>query len=259
MSQGFDDIIEELLPIFIEDTYEKINTMRSSLPGLLSHSTMKSAVQEYMRQIHSLKGTAPSFGFNFIGIICHKLEDYFVNTPVYSRKEISDISAYLREIEQILERRRDPSDTECATIFRRLPDYFDPQTIAIGVNPISGLFIGPRDVQFLIIEKQLKNCGIRPTNITTSLGGIEVALRTRPDFIMASNIIDNISGFEVISALKAFKATKGIPSMLIISESDYNKFKTNQSLAMPKGVMVIRKGAKFSDDFADALTTLNII
>ena len=257
--RSVDEVIASLIPTFVEDTRDKLIKLNNSIESLRNIHEQGSSVNEYLREIHSIKGVAGSFGFSFIAVICHKLEDYIVKTPVFTRKETDEIIVYLQEIERILSRGSDPSDIEGFRIFRNLPTYVDLDKYYVGPTLVDTIFVGPKDVQFLIIDKQLKNCGIRSTNVSKSLQGVELTIRTRPDFVMVSNVIDNISGVEVINMLAAVNVTKAIPVMFIVSEIDLREDRLKLEGALPKEVKFIRKGERFPDDFADALVALNIL
>jgi HPt (histidine-containing phosphotransfer) domain-containing protein len=258
-ARSVEEIIASLVPKFIEDVRDTLCTLNDQVEALRKPETQAEAANDFMRQVHGIKGTAGTFGFSFIAVICHKLEDYMIRTPIFTRKETDDILVFLQAIESILQRGSDPADDEGFRIFRSLPSYIDLDKFVMDVKPVQSLFIGPRDVQFLIIERQLSNCGIRSTNASKSLQAIELAVRTRPDLVMVSNIIDSISGTEVANVLNSINATKAIPIMFIISEIDIRDDGRRLREVLPSRVRIVRKGVKFPDDFADALVALNIL
>ncbi len=257
--RSVEDVIASLIPKFIEDVRDTLCSLNEKLELLRRPETQAEAANELLRQVHGIKGTAGTFGFSFIAVICHKLEDYVIRTPFFTRKETDEILIFFQAIENTLQHGSDPGDEEGFKIFRSLPCYVDLERFAVATKIVQALFIGPRDVQYLIIDKQLSNCGIRSTNVPRSLHGIEMAVRTRPDFVMVSNIIDNISGVEVANVLNSLLITRHIPIMLVISEIDMREDGEKLRTTLPPRVRMIRKGAGFPDDFADALVALNIL
>ena len=257
--RSVEEVIAGLIPAFVEDTRDKLINLSNAVDTLANIDGQAGAINDFLREVHSIKGVAGSFGFSFIAVVCHKLEDYIVKTPVFTRKETDDIIVFFQEIERILERGADPSDADGFRIFRNLPSYVDVEKFFVEPKMVEAIFIGPRDVQFLIIEKQLKNCGIRSVNASKSLLGVELTLRTKPDFVMVSNVIDSISGVEVINILQSIHITRAIPTMFTINEIDLRENRQKLEEALPKGVQFIRKGTHFPDDFADALVALKIL
>ena len=258
-ARSVEEVIASLIPKFIEDTRDTLCILNDGLETLRRPDTYVETANDFMRRVHGIKGIAPTFGFSFIAVICHKLEDYLIRTPVFTRKETDELMVFLQAIENILQRGGDPSDDDGFIIFRSLPCYVDLDKFVIESKPIQSLFIGPRDVQFLIIDKQLSACGIRSTNASKSLLGIDLAVKTRPDLIMISNVIDNISGTEVANVLNSINSTKSIPIMFIISEIDIRDDGKKVKSALPGRVRIVRKGGSFPDDFADALVALRIL
>ena len=257
--RSVEEVIASLVPNFIEDVRDTLCELNEVLELLRRTDTQAEAVNDLLRRIHGIKGTAGTFGFSFIAVICHKLEDYIIRTPFFTRKETDEILIFFQAIENTLQHGSDPGDEDGFRIFRSLPCYVDLEKFAVPAKLVQALFIGPRDVQYLIIDKQLSNCGIRSTNVQKSLQGIEMVVRTKPDFVMVSNIIDNISGVEVANVLNSLLITRGIPIMLVISEIDMRDAAERLKASLPKGVRIVRKGAGFPDDFADALVALNIL
>ena len=105
-----------------------------------------------------------------------------------------------------------------------------------------------------IVERELLNCGYRVTLAVRSFEALELAIRTRPDMIISSGVLDEMSGVDLASALAVIQSTEAIPFALLTS-SDANDAALRR---LPMSVAILKKGTGFSDDFAAALEQFGI-
>ena len=105
-----------------------------------------------------------------------------------------------------------------------------------------------------IVERELAACGYRSSVTHSSFEAIELAVRTRPDFIIVAKTIDDLDGVDVVNALQAMPKTRDIPTAVLTSDAP-----NHPSLRdLPFRTAIIRKGGAFGDDLAEALARFNI-
>jgi HPt (histidine-containing phosphotransfer) domain-containing protein len=254
-----DEIIAQLLPMFFEDMREKLETLDVLRRNLSRQSQRGEEFFEFMRLVHSIKGTAPSFGLSTVGLIAHKLEEYMLATNGFSRKAEVDTARYLDRMAEIIESGREPSERTCQDIIKGLPAPVDFGQVMPTRGVIQALFIAPKNIQSRMVEAELRNCGCNVTIAQSSFQGLELAVRLRPDLIMVSNIIDTLGGVEVVQMLKVMGPTRNIPTMFVKSEIKDPVQRAALRAAIPPGVPVVRKGRCFPEDFASALLELRVI
>ncbi len=255
-----DDIIAQLVPMFLDDTRSKVDTLHELVVELPRLDRKSDDFLEFARIVHSIKGSAGSFGFPSLGVICHKLEDYVGKTAHFSPKAVGDITAHLDAIESIISRGIDPSDAKSRLLFKQLPvpTEFGPE-VAAPVFHLHALFIGPRDVQFRIVDAELRACGIQSTISPNSFHGVELAVRTHPDFIMVAYVVDLLDGIEIVRVIRAIKRLATTPVVFLKSEQPDERSRRAIRQALPEDVQIVRKGRHFSDDFANAMAALKIL
>jgi chemotaxis protein histidine kinase CheA len=78
------DLVAELLPFFIDDVVERLGSVEQMLVSFSKSSDAKPDSFELLRNVHSIKGSAASFGFPTIALISHHLEDYIIATGNFS-------------------------------------------------------------------------------------------------------------------------------------------------------------------------------
>ena len=112
----------------------------------------------------------------------------------------------------------------------------------------------PQRSMAVIVERELAACGYRSSVTQTSFEAIELAVRTRPDFIIVAKTIDELSGVDLANALQAMPKTRNIPTAVLTSDAP-----NHPSLQdLPCRTAIIRKGNSFGEDLAEALARFNI-
>ena len=80
-------------------------------------------------------------------------------------------------------------------------------------------------------------------------------LRTKPDLVVVSAVMPDLGGIDLAIGLAAMPETRNV-SIAVLTSLD----KDNELLQLlPKKVPIIRKGASFGDDLANALDMLFLL
>jgi CheY-like chemotaxis protein len=120
------------------------------------------------------------------------------------------------------------------------------------------LFIGPRNIQLRLMEPEIRAGGFRLVVLSSSFQGIESAIRTRPDLILISNIIDILDGVDVARMIHAAEMTQHIPLVVVASKLDAEPVR-NRLNRLNEKILVVRKGEDFAADFAYAIVRLGVV
>jgi CheY-like chemotaxis protein len=100
----------------------------------------------------------------------------------------------------------------------------------------------------------LASCGYRVTTSQRSFEALELAVRIKPDMVIASAMLDDISGVELGCALAAMESTEAIPFAVLTS---FNKNHATLK-KLPPNACLLKKGDSFGDNIADALEKFGI-
>ena len=114
-------ILERLSAEFRDDCQEKIDHCGDIVRRLSKQrDNWRVDMVELQRRIHSIKGTAGTFGFPAITLIAHKLEDYLksLKSPAGHAR---DIQIFLDVIRDIAECGINPPKEEYPALLRTLP------------------------------------------------------------------------------------------------------------------------------------------
>ena len=119
---NIESVLEQLRLEYIENSQDKLNTIDSLIGDLskfVGEEWRKSYI-EFQREIHSVKGTAGSYGFQVVTEIAHSLENYLETSNNLETKQLNDIQLYVDKIRWIFESGKNPNNNVTTEIFQEL-------------------------------------------------------------------------------------------------------------------------------------------
>lgn len=209
-----------------------------------------SAIRDGLRKLTASLDAVDSPLFD---LLLRRMDAYLIDLEDPTNEQVSDIQTFLDVMLGILDGEVGGEVNE-AEFYRFLPvrrpaDLEDFQHLDLEILVVDRNRTGIR-----IVERELANCGYRVSTAIRSFDALELAVRTRPDMIIASGVLDELSGVDLAAALSVIEATRDIPFALLTS-SDANSAAMKR---LPKSVAVLKKGNAFADDFAAALERFGI-
>ncbi|MEX2453967.1 MAG: Hpt domain-containing protein [Rhodospirillaceae bacterium] len=218
--------------------------------------TMSGADRDAMYRVaHSLKGLAAGIGRNLTSVVAHRFEDFLADIKDAVPEQIKLMQIFIDALGDLVDGTAKESNVNAAEFVRRLPSRHPTDFGDVEVHDIEVFVIMPDDAVSRHVMRELQACGYRVTREGNSFRAIEIAAMTKPDLVIATGVLDMLSGIDLVSALHAMPATRDIPVALITSGTREEVIEDG----LPSSVPVIRKGAAFGDDLTDALTELGIL
>ncbi|NMM44290.1 hypothetical protein HH303_07360 [Rhodospirillaceae bacterium KN72] len=237
----------------IEDSSSQIeDVIDKALRGL---EDKKSALKAIRREAHSLKGTGGSYGYPMISSISHRLEDFLADEKELSAEVSHEIGVFLDRIREIARHGKEPSGEEATKLLRALPSRRPPPDISVNVVDVEVLLGVPSTVTAKIVRDILQNCGFRVVQATRLLDCFTVTYRSKPNAVIFSQTLDELSGADLARALGAMTATESIPAAVLTSfKLDHTALKS-----LPDSVSIIRLGKEhFDADMGNFLSRIDI-
>jgi CheY-like chemotaxis protein/HPt (histidine-containing phosphotransfer) domain-containing protein len=236
---------------FLDTADDRIGTLEELIAEVRENKPESpERMSEFRRIAHSLKGMGGTFGYPLVSVISHRLEDYIETEEDLHEAIIEDVQKFLDRMRDVIEGQLGADDPKTAEIVRALPVKsagFDVDNIQ--VLDIEVMTVMPKGTATSIVEKELRACGYRVSNVEDPIQALEYAVRTKPDMVMASGLLPGLTGVDLACAFHAMPVTKGIPVVLFTSYDREHK-----SLeGLPADVPIVKKGGSFSEDLADAL------
>ncbi len=247
---NLEDVLAQLRVEFIENSGDKLDLVDQKIEQLfIADDKWQDHYIEFQRQIHSLKGSAGSYGFHSVSEIAHSLEDYLETSIQLATDELNDVQAYVDQIRWVLESGKEPAEKETAEILRRLPAPNKAAFSTQEIRHIPVLLVMPYNIQRKIVASELVSCGFRVYMAETGVRAIELALIHLPTIVISDYYIGDMTGRDLASVFLAIEATKNINVGLMTSnEVDDSRFSD-----LPDQVKILRKGEPFSEDLAECL------
>ncbi|MDF1750482.1 MAG: Hpt domain-containing protein [Alphaproteobacteria bacterium] len=207
------------------------------------------------REAHKIKGVGGSYGFPLVSTIAHRLEDFLAEETSMSVEVASGVAIFLDHIRAIARSGKEPTGQDATDLLRTLPSRLLPADFTVSVVNVEVLLGVPSAITAKIVRDILQNCGFRVVQAKTMLDCFTQSFRAKPDAVIFSQTLDELSGAELVTALGAMPTTKSIPSAVLTSLALNHPGLSE----LPKSVSVVRMGKEhFDSDMAAFLSRIEI-
>lgn len=246
-----DDIDRELEREFLDEAHDTVMNLTLVLHAVRGGQTPAiEALSRIRREVSTLRLRGRSVRIPGLSVIANRLEDYVFEVETLAPQHLDSLQTFLDQIGRVL----DGSQTDTADIVRALPvnPTFDPSEITI--QNVEIILVEPQRTTARIVARELKACGYRVTVANGPFEALELVMRIRPDLVVASATLGELSGIDLGCALASMPKTRHIPFALLTSFG-----REHASLdELPARAAILRKGPLFGDDLAEALSRLGI-
>lgn len=247
------DLVEELRTEAIDTVEDRLTNLQEAVQhfeeGVISGSDALAVVR---LEAHSLKTVAASFDMKALKVLCHRFEDYFFNVKELTPEVARDIYYYADRMAECLEAFVHNRDIDISMMMRRLPNKGGFEVSDITVTDIEVMLVMEPGLATKIVTRELLECGYRMINVASTMDAIQLIPSMRPDAVICSRVMPELTGVDLACALRAMPTTRNIPVALIATEN-------REIPDLPADVPVLRKGANFADDVATVFVKLGIL
>ncbi|MFH1804023.1 MAG: hypothetical protein ABID63_03950 [Pseudomonadota bacterium] len=256
MTKNVIDLDDQMLADFQDEAREIVNAIDVHLQNARSKTNIDAALTGIQREVFNLRYKGKSVNAPLINLTSHRLADYATACRDLNEDAINDIQAFVDKILGILDGEITGDSTDSAEFVRELPSKRSPDIDPNWLKKanVEALLVIPQKSMAGIVERELAACGYRSSVTKSSFEALELAVRTRPDFILVAKTIDELDGVDLANALQAMPKTRNIPIAVLTADAP-----NHPSLHdLPLRTAIIRKGGSFGDDLAEALARFNI-
>lgn len=174
---------------------------------------------EFQRDIHSLKGSAGTYGLQSASLIAHRLEDYIETTRRLSKENFLDVQIYVDRIREILEGGEEISGERLSNILDSLPQSANAVVeTAKAANKVV-LLVMSKGVQRKLVTADLSAAELELAYADHPFDAFRLAVSLKPDLIVTSVEFDGLSGLELARALRGVGVTSKTPVVLLTSHA----------------------------------------
>lgn len=250
-----DELEDRLRVEFVDDSHDRLAQMNDVIKRVLNGALAEAdGIASLALGAHSFRGAGTSFGYPGVSLIAHRMEDYLTGLTHLKERELADLQTFVDRIASLVDRAEQPQLAETNQIIRALPVRYVFQVTDVEVRDVEIMLVTPGKVLAKKVGAELAACGYRLVTVHDPIESIGLAVRVPPDMLMASLVMEGLSGLDLIRGLRAMSVTHTVPMMLMTSMAlDDPSLKE-----IPDGVAVVRTGTQFSDDFANAISKFNL-
>lgn len=249
----FQETLERLRREFIDDASERLDRIDNHIDMLYRNSgDKKTNLIGFQREIHSMKGSAGTYGFHSVTLIAHRLEDYIETIPQLSSDLLLSFQAYVDKMREILESGNEVQDGQLEQILEALPSSATTTKVSQDKPAESVFLVMQKGVQRRLITTELVSRGFEMAFSNHPLEAFSLVVSLKPDLIVSSIEFDQLSGLELARAFRAVKAAKNIPIVFLTS---YDKKKL-ENTQFPENTHVVQKGPHFASELGDQLMSV---
>jgi len=203
------DLLAELKNNYAAELGNKVDEIELQLLKLQQPSHF----QEAVRQIHSMKGTAGTYGFMQVSTICHHLEDELalITPGQSSHEDIDRLLQYVDLLRQVERRLQHPTGVDI-NIEQALAKLRQPRHV-LRIMLVDGSKTIPA-----LIRDALSQPNVELKCMEDGYLALGVLLMQHYDLLITSEEIGNLGGRALISALRENgSALRGIKTVLLTS------------------------------------------
>lgn len=248
------DLVEELRTEAIDTVEDRLHNLTQAVQdfkgGIIKGGDALAAIR---LEAHSLKSVAQSFEMKSLKVVCHRFEDYFFNMKELTPESCEHILFFADRMAECLDAFIHNREIDVPQMMRKLPNKGGFEVGDVTVTDIEVMLVMEPGIATKIVTRELLECGYRMINVASTLDAIQLIPSMKPDAVIVSRVMPELTGIDLACALRAMPSTRDIPVALIATDQK-EKYKD-----LPKDVPVLRKGSNFADDVADVFVALGIL
>ena len=241
----------------LENTEQLLDTLRTEYVAAVPETLAKLELQviewpagqgvstDLLRGVHSLKGTAGTYGLGFVTSACHHLEDFLSKgePDIDHQAYLSIVLRYIDLIRDYVAAVRAGSDPAEAEFLPRLDALLDDGN----ARPLRILVVEPARNMSRVVRRALSAEGVSTSTSRSGYEALGRLARENYDAVLTSYETQDISG---LSLAKAVRAIDEIPSSLKVILVTSNEM----SDAVEAVDRVVRKDRNLEKSLLEALT-----
>ncbi len=236
------EMVAGLLAEFVGEAQERVADLTRRIPK-------GDGLPELRRFVFDLAGQARNFGLSMLETVADQAQNYLTATTALDDRAIDDLGQYLDVIQDMLNGEQG-DEGDIRQMVRGLPVRRGVEIDEVPeVRDIEVVLVMSPGTQQTFVERELRACGYRATAIPDTLKGLAYATRAKPDMMIISAVMPQLSGIDLALALAVIPTTRNIPVAVITSLDATDP----QLKALPNSVALIRKTSAFGDDLTKAL------
>lgn len=207
-------MLSELTDRFIDNSIERLEGLDEIIDNIYNEKGNRGEYfRKFLQEIHSLKGSAGTFGFHLVSTIAHRLEDYMESSRRLEQSQWLDVQKFIDAIKVIFEDGKDPEQDTYADVLSKLPNSSVNEDRKKPLRTL--LLIMSSGVVRKHLGVELAAKGFDISFAKDPIEALDIALKIHPDVIVSNQEFENITGQEFYKITKQVNNLKNIPFVLM--------------------------------------------
>lgn len=255
LSDKIEEMDRQVEAEFIEEVRDIVAGLEVLIGNLRSSNDKPgNALARIQRDMLNIAVRGSTVDQPIVTIVAHRFGEYVADLTDVTPAQLDDMLTFIDQIRQAIDGKSLSSAS--ASIVRALPtrvvNNFNPADVKI--TNVEVLLVISDRATARIVERELQACGYRTSSIRSPFLALEMAVRTKPDLVVISGMLEELSGVDLATAFTSMPATRETKVAVLTSHGWGHPSLQD----LPARVPIIRKGANFGDDLAEALARLHI-
>jgi len=240
---------------FVDDARDRLDRLYQQLSAMKqAGGGGGEAIAVLTREAQNLRACGTAFGYPAVSLVAHRLENYLSGVDSVTEMQVGDLYVFVDRIAALVDRPTQPDLKETNEIVRKLPTRYVFDVSDVEIRDVEIMLVTPSRTVAKMVGTEMAACGYRPVTVHDPIESLRLAVRLPPAMIVASMVMDNLTGLDLLRAFRAITPTRSVPLALLTSLDAQNAALKD----LPNGAVIVRTGAHFSDDFAAAVTRFDL-
>lgn len=212
-----DETYRELRAEFIDETRDHLDDMEAVLNALFGGKLSNTeAIEELKRGTHTIKGLASPFGFSSLSSVSHQFEDFLLSISSIDTKDTVIIQKYIDTMTVCLTQSENPVQVVETSILKAAP-LPRCSTSSVHVDSPKVFIITSSRTIYRKVEHELLATGFVAEHIVKALDAFARIATEAPDIVIVSDVLDTLTGEDVVYALTSMPSTSKTPVIFMTS------------------------------------------
>ncbi|NVK18305.1 MAG: Hpt domain-containing protein [Methylocystaceae bacterium] len=203
-----EEILAQMKNKFLDTAQEKLDRLNEILAELkASDGNKASLIDEFRREIHSLKGMGGTFQMPLVTQICHVFEAFLEGEDEFDLSLIEKSQLYVDRIADLIESDQADDETTLNYWLSGLPDKRQDDS-SPQEEPVkqSALIICDDEAIANGLKDVFEESGFTCIAVKSPFRGYELAIKSKPTVIIASQVFTDMDGAELLRSLGAVRS-----------------------------------------------------
>ena len=210
-------MLRQLRASYLDEMEEKLVGIETDLLALERTDRFQEVFERAYRKVHSMKGSAGTYGLPIISKICHQLEEYiglFANDRAKLTEDIME--RCLQHID--LMRKAQEAAKQGSEHFNEIEDALLELRGALLGNRFSVLIVENSKVNIKLCTEIMKKYPIHTTVLDSGYQALELLLHQKYQMLITGLEVKLLNGLALVAAVRmSARSNQDIPAILITS------------------------------------------